>query len=88
MAEFCPDCWNRLNGFKDGEKKYIVSMGLDLCEGCGELKHVIITEQENYYMYNYSLVVLFFKLVYYAFCILLKLVKLPYLIYKHYKSKK
>ncbi len=42
MAEFCVDCWNELNGSNNTEKDFILSENLDLCEGCGELKNVII----------------------------------------------
>ena len=37
MAEYCLDCWNKLNGSDDNEKRY----DYDLCEGCGEWKPVI-----------------------------------------------
>lgn len=42
MAEFCLDCWNRVNGTKDPPEKYVLSREYDLCEGCGEWKRVII----------------------------------------------
>ena len=38
MAEFCLDCWNRLNETDALPGKYILSKELDLCEGCGEWK--------------------------------------------------
>ena len=50
MAEFCLDCWNKLNGSNDSERKYILSKELDLCEGCGEFKPIIIMERKLYYM--------------------------------------
>lgn len=46
MAEFCVDCWNELNDSNNSEKDFILSEHLDLCEGCGELKNVIIIERE------------------------------------------
>lgn len=46
MAEFCVECWNELNGTKYSESDFILSEDLDLCEGCGELKKVIISERE------------------------------------------
>ncbi len=46
MAEFCVDCWNELNDSNNSEKDFILSEHLDLCEGCGELKNVIIKERE------------------------------------------
>lgn len=42
MAEFCLKCWNELNETNEPEGKYVMSKGLDLCEGCGEWKHVIV----------------------------------------------
>ena len=46
MAEFCVECWNELNGKKYRESDFILSEDLDLCEGCRELKNVIIKERE------------------------------------------
>ena len=45
MAEFCLDCLNKLNGRNDPKSKYIISRDLDLCEGCGEWKHVVVMER-------------------------------------------
>ena len=53
MAEFCLDCWNKINKTEENEKKYVLSKDLDLCEGCGEWKRVIIMERKAYYMYNH-----------------------------------
>ena len=53
MAEFCLDCWNRINGTDDEEDKYILSEELDLCEGCGEWKHVVIAEHHFYYKWKF-----------------------------------
>lgn len=47
MAEFCLDCWNELNGTNYSKRKYVVSKDLDLCEGCGEWKHVIICQRKG-----------------------------------------
>lgn len=41
MAEFCLDCWNRLNGFQKTEREYILSKEASLCEGCGRLCRVV-----------------------------------------------
>lgn len=45
MAEFCVDCWNRINHLQKTEKDYILSKELDLCEGCGKFRHVIVRER-------------------------------------------
>lgn len=41
MAEFCLDCWNKLN--KSNLKRYHVVLfrSYDLCEGCGDYKRCI-----------------------------------------------
>lgn len=40
MAEFCLDCWNKLNGTSYTKRQ--VRTDMDLCEGCGEWKPVIV----------------------------------------------
>jgi len=42
MAEFCKECFKELL-FNDYEDTQIILSGdLDLCEGCGEFKQVVI----------------------------------------------
>lgn len=41
MAEFCLDCWNKLNETSLTEKDVVISKDLWLCEGCGKVKNVI-----------------------------------------------
>ena len=45
MAEFCLDCWNEINETQDSKWRYLLSIGKELCEECGEFKRVIITER-------------------------------------------
>ena len=40
MAEFCVDCYNRLHGTQLTEE---VDTEIDLCEGCGQWKPVILS---------------------------------------------
>jgi hypothetical protein len=40
MAEFCLDCYNKLNETNFGEGT--VELDYDLCEGCGEWKLTIV----------------------------------------------
>ena len=54
MAEYCLDCLNKLNGTNDPPKKYVISEDLDFCEGCGEMKHVVVIEK-RYYHYSKNL---------------------------------
>ena len=49
MAEFCLECWNKINDTNDDEKKYIISRDLDFCEECGEWKRVIVAERQGYF---------------------------------------
>lgn len=45
MAEFCLDCWNKINGTKDSRWRYVLSWEKDYCEECGKRKRVIIVER-------------------------------------------
>ena len=60
MAEFCLECWNKLNGTNDNERKYIISKDLDLCEECGEWKPVIVMERKKFYLRKFR---------YFIFCL-------------------
>lgn len=84
MAEFCLDCWNKINKSEDSEDKYVLSKDLDLCEGCGEWKRVIIMERRAYYMHKFRYFILPLKILYFLWRLLI----LPYLIYKDIKNKK
>lgn len=46
MAEFCLECWNKMNGTDDPKWKYVLSWERDLCEGCGQWKRVVVCERE------------------------------------------
>ena len=85
MAEFCLNCWNKINGTKDSERKYILSDYLDLCEECGECKPVIIMERKSYYMHKFRYFIFPFKIIYIIVYILCRLLMLPYLIIKRKK---
>lgn len=45
MAEFCLECWNEINKHSELLVNYTLSEELELCEGCGEWKHVIEPRQ-------------------------------------------
>ena len=55
MAEFCLDCWNKLNGFQKTERDYVLSKEWDLCEGCGEMRPVIEGERRCKWLYDLKL---------------------------------
>ena len=37
----------------DPPKKYIISKELELCEGCGEYKHVIVRVKDRYHLFKW-----------------------------------
>lgn len=41
MADYCFECWNKLNNGTCKRGEYVLSKEVDLCEGCGEYKRVI-----------------------------------------------
>ena len=87
MAEFCLDCWNRINKTKDGKTKYVLSKDLDFCEGCGKWKHVVITERNFYDEYRFLYFILLYKNFSWIIYFLWKLIQLVYLSLKHKPQK-
>lgn len=47
MAEFCLECWNKINGTDKPESKYVMSKEVTFCEECWEIKQVVIREKED-----------------------------------------
>ena len=47
MAEFCLECWNKINNSNDTEVDFIISDDLDFCEECGEWKHIIVVARKT-----------------------------------------
>jgi len=88
MAEFCVDCWNELNGTDYPEKKYILTDTYELCEGCADLKRVIVCERKEYYLYKLRYVLFPFKCIYIILYVLIRIPLIPYLIYKQKKRRK
>ena len=50
MSEFCVKCWNELNGTHDRRSAFVLSEELDICEGCGEWKHVIVCYKQPFFI--------------------------------------
>ena len=50
MAEFCKECWKKINGIDNGKVGYRLSKELDLCEGCGEYKRVVVELRRNTFL--------------------------------------
>lgn len=42
MAEFCWECWNKINKTDKPKHEFVLSKELDICEGCGKIKPVVI----------------------------------------------
>lgn len=59
MAEYCFDCWKQLHG-RVGKVDVVLSKELDLCECCGEWKHVVVSFRDfrNYNVFDWVLVLL------------------------------
>jgi len=55
MAEFCLECMNRMDGRDDPPEMYILSKELDLCEGCGQWKHVVIRGRRGFWEWLFEL---------------------------------
>ena len=45
MAEFCMDCWNKINETNETKWRYVLSWERNLCEECGQYKRVIVAER-------------------------------------------
>ena len=45
MAEFCLDCWNKINERHDAKWRYAMTWHRELCEECGQFKRVIVVER-------------------------------------------
>ena len=88
MAEFCLDCWNEMNNCDDSKTKYVLSRHLELCEGCGKLKPIIIMERKTYYTHKLRYLILPIIIAYIIMRFMWRLFILPYLIFTHIKSKK
>ena len=87
MAEYCVDCLNKMDGTNDNERKYILSKELELCEGCGEWKHVVIIERRAYYMRKFRYILLPVHIVCGAIYVIWRLLTLPYFWLVEHTSK-
>ena len=85
MAEFCLECWNKINGTEDGEWKYVLSKSLYLCEGCGELKYIIVTERDANIKFNACAFIMKFLIA--ILYIIFNLLMVPYFVFRYIKFK-
>lgn len=84
MTEYCGECYVEL--FGDGD--FILTKTFELCEGCGEYKHVVIAEKREYYAYKFRFFIIIFKIIYLIPYVLWRLLLIPYLIYKEKKKNR
>ncbi|MCL2748355.1 MAG: hypothetical protein FWE59_06850 [Oscillospiraceae bacterium] len=47
MAEFCLDCWNKLNHIRLKAEDVVLSDYLDFCEACAEMKPTIVCYRKH-----------------------------------------
>lgn len=45
MAEFCLDCWNKINKTHNSKWRCVLSWERELCEECRQYKRVIVKER-------------------------------------------
>lgn len=50
MAEFCPECWKKINNFFDPPESWHLSRDYELCEGCGQWKRVVVGKRKWYWL--------------------------------------
>ncbi len=83
MAEFCVDCWNKINKTNYPERKYKLSKEVDLCECCCKMKNVIIMEKKYYYLDKFRYILIPLRIIDFIF----RLICLPYFIYIRIKNR-
>ena len=59
MAEFCLECFNKLENANYTERDFILpdEDDLDLCEGCGEWKRVVIVRRKHKLLYDLATII-------------------------------
>ncbi len=50
MAEFCLECWNKLNDTNYKPIHYVLSRDLEFCEECEQFKRVVVKRRCFYYL--------------------------------------
>lgn len=87
MAEFCLECFNKINETSDDESEYIMSDNLELCEECGEWKSVVVCTRSEYYLQKFRFFIFPFKIIFLLLYFLWRFFIIPYTIYRNYKTK-
>lgn len=82
MAEFCLDCLNRMSGRNDDESYFVLSKDLELCEGCGQWKKIVITRRQVYYTYKFGFLIFIIQILRVTTLFLWKVILLLYMFLK------
>ncbi|WP_322181385.1 hypothetical protein [Neglectibacter caecimuris] len=84
MAEYCIDCWNKLNKPVPPKppEQFILSDMPELCEGCGKYRPTVIMERRGYCRHRFRFLQLPGKLM----CALWNLITAPYRLRKNRRN--
>ncbi|MBQ8836263.1 MAG: hypothetical protein IJ002_01985 [Clostridia bacterium] len=89
MAEFCEKCYEEMFGdLNKKPAKKILSKELELCEGCGEMKHVVVGEKGVYYFMGERFLPRPFVYIHIPLYILWRIILIPYTIYQRKRWEK
>ncbi len=80
MAEFCFECWNKINGTNDPKSKYIISKDVYFCEHCCQWKRVIVEPKKYYYKNKIRKIMM-------PFIIIWRILMIPVTLYKFKKIR-
>ena len=87
MAEYCMDCWIELFAGNDSPDEYAVTESLDLCEGCGKYKQVVIGKKKDIARRKIGYIFFPFKLLFTTIYLMWRLLIFPYLIVRYLIKK-
>lgn len=87
MADFCFDCYRKLEHFRGPAWLLVFSEDCELCEGCGKYKQVVITHRIYRYLRFLNFFLFPVKLPFYILGFLLRLFMLPITLYKEKKRR-
>lgn len=79
MAEFCRECWNKYHP-KDPARNYTLSWDRDICEGCKQVRRIVLERKHSGYSPCWLLDALWQAFIF--------LLSLPFRIYKYIQKQK
>lgn len=87
MAEFCVECWIEIFARNDSPDEYAVTNYLDLCEGCGECKPVVIGKKKDIARRRIRRIFFPIRIILTTIYVLWRLLIFPYLIIRYLINK-